>query len=208
MPAGLTKPTTTTASTSAPPSSGNIPGVLNTPEPNSSYGYQCGPAAGHNALGGYGVNYPIGSGSYPNATYLTYDMQTTQSSGTNRGPMPTALNNREKQDTYVWQNLGGTSDVSYYTTLDIEYKDAPIYNIETYGYDPLNGTYEYPFYQWNGWDIRHYVTAYGYSSSGSWISISDPAVKGSYTAAQRYTQWYSDVWVAINNLPLTNQILW
>ena len=122
--------------------------------------------------------------------------------------MPGALNARERQNTYVWQNLGAPSDVSYYTTLDIEYLDAPIYNIETYGYDPLQGKYRYPFVQWSGYDIRHYVTAYGYQSSGNYISISDPAVAGSHTAAQRYTQWYSDIWVAINNLPLTNQILW
>lgn len=194
------------------PPSGSIPGVLHDVEPNGVYGYQCGPAAGHNALGGYGVNYPIGTGSYgdPNhpATYLTKDMHTTVTYGTYRTYMPGALNAHESQNTYVWQNIGGTSDVIFYTTLDIQYLDAPIYNIETYGYDPIQKRYRYPFAQWNGWDIGHYVVAYAYQQSGNYISISDSAVAGSRTLPQRYTQYYVDIWVAINNNPNPNQILW
>lgn len=211
VPAGLPPSNRALAPMTVTPANGNIPGVLNDAEPNSAYGYQCGPAAGHNALGGYGVNYPIGTGSYggnPQATYLTYEMRTTVANGTYRTYMPGALNGHQSQNVYVWQNIGGTSDVIFYTTLDIQYLDAPIYNIETYGYDPIQKKYRYPFVQWNGWNIAHYVTAYAYQQSGNYISISDSAVAGSYTGHQRYTQYYVDIWVAINNNPNTNQILW
>ena len=194
------------------PTSYSIPGVLNDPEPNGYYGYQCGPAAGHNALGGYGVNIAVGTGSYPSATGLTQDMQTTSSSGTNRPPMVGAMNKYQSQNTYVWQNISvnwqtGAGDVKYYSSTDIWATDSPIYNIETYGIDPSTGKYRYPFVQYST-DIRHYVAAYAYTNSGVYISISDSAVQYSRTASQRYTQYDYDIWVAINNNPLYNQILW
>ncbi len=194
------------------PTSYSIPGVLNDPEPNGYYGYQCGPTAGHNALGGYGANIAIGTGSYPNATGLTQDMQTTSSSGTNRPPMVGAMNKYQSQNTYVWQNISldwhyGAGDVQYYSSTDIWATDSPIYNIETYGIDPSTGRYRYPFVQYST-DIRHYVAAYAYTNSGVYVSISDSAVQYSYTASQRYTQYDYDIWVAINNNPLYNQILW
>lgn len=200
------------ASCCSMPTSYSIPGVLNDNEPNGYYGYQCGPAAGHNALGGYGVNVAIGTGSYPYATGLTQDMQTTSSSGTNRPPMVGAMNKYQSQNTYVWQNIAldwhnGTSDVKYYSSVDIYATDAPIYNIETYGIDPSTGKYRYPFAQYST-DIRHYIAGYAYTNSGYYVSISDSAVQYSYTAAQRYTQYAYDIWVAINNNPLYNQILW
>ncbi len=63
-PAGLPQPTLSPAITASFPASGSVPDY-NDPEPNSYYGYQCGPAAGHNALGAFGINYSIGTGSYP-----------------------------------------------------------------------------------------------------------------------------------------------
>lgn len=193
------------------PISFSLSGVLNDPEPNGYYGYQCGPAVGHNALGAYGVNIAIGSGYYPNATGLTQDMQTT-SSGTNRPPMVTAMNKYESQNTYVWQNISldwhyGAGDVKYYTQVDIASYDSPVYNIETYGQDPQTGSFRYPFAQYST-DIRHYVAAYAYTGSGTYINISDSAVQYSRTASQRYQQYDYDIWVAINNNPLYNQILW
>jgi hypothetical protein len=194
------------------PASASLPGVLNDPEPNSYYGYQCGPAAGHNALGAYGVNVAVGTGSYPNATGLTQQMQTTSSQGTYRGPMPAALNSHESQNTYVWQNItlnwqSGGSDVNYYSSTDIWVGDSPIYNITTYGKDPSTGRYGYPFQQYST-NISHYVAAYAYTNSGAYISISDSAVQYSHTASQRYTQYEYNIWWAINNNPNYNQILW
>ena len=52
------------------------------------------------------------------------------------------------------------------------------------------------------------MAAYAYRSSGQYISISDSAAYLSSTLAQRYEQYYVDIWVAINNVPLANQILW
>jgi peptidase C39-like protein len=208
-----TNPTRTpTTAQCAPPASKSI-SIYNDPEPNSYYGYQCGPAAGHNALGAYGVNYPVGTGYYPNASYLTQEMR-TDSNGTVHTWMPGSLNSHESQNTYVWQTLGtpagstnGTTDLLNYTVDDIWYNDSPIYNIETYGFDPITGTYRYPFSQYSV-DIAHYLAAYGYSSSGAYISISDSAVQGSYTGSQRYTQYYQDVWAAIHNNPNLDAILW
>lgn len=84
---------------------------------------QCGPAAGHNALGGFGINYPIGTWgkSYPNADGLTQPMHTDTTNGTARTYMPSALNTVDSgHNTYIWQNIGSTtSNVSYYTTWDI-----------------------------------------------------------------------------------------
>lgn len=207
-------PTTPSQTLCGPPSSKSI-SIYNDHEPNGYYGYQCGPAAGHNALGAYSVNYPIGTGSYPSASYLTQEMRTTSSNGTDRTYMPGSLNSHQSQNTYVWQNLGtpagstnGTSDLLNYTVDDIWYNDSPLYNIETYGYDPIQGKYRYPFSQYSGVDIRHYVAAYAYTNSGAYISISDSAVKYSYTASQRYTQYYLDIWAAIHNHPLIDQILW
>ncbi len=57
-------------------------------------------------------------------------------------------------------------------------------------------------------DIQHYVAAYGYRSSGDYISISDSAVMGSYTASQEYDQYYADIWAAIHNHPALDAILW
>jgi hypothetical protein len=70
------------------------------------------------------------------------------------------------------------------------------------------GKYRYPMSQWSGVDIRHYIAAYAYSSSGSYISITDSAVKLSYTASQKYTQYYENIWAAIDNHPLVASILW
>jgi hypothetical protein len=188
------------------PITGSVP-AYNDAEPNSYYGYQCGPAAGHNALGAFGINYPVGTGSYPNATYLTQQMHTDTTNGTSRTYMPGALNADDNgNNTYVWQNIASTGDVSYYTSWDIWAMDAPLYNIWTYGYDPIQKKYRYPFKQWPVL-IKHYVVAYAYRSSAQYISISDSAVYLSHTAAQRYEQYYVDIWVAINNVPLTNQIL-
>jgi hypothetical protein len=204
----------TTSTLCGPPTSASVPDY-NTNEPNGYYGYQCGPTVGHNALGAYGVNIAIGTGSYPNATSLTQEMRTTSSNGTDRTYMPYALNRHQTQDTYVWQTLGtpagnpnGAADLLNYTVDDIWFKDSPIYNIETYGYDPIVGAYRYPISQWSGVDIRHYIAAYAYSSSGSYISITDSAVKYSYTAPQRYTQYYENIWAAVHNHPLLDAILW
>ncbi len=126
--------------------------------------------------------------------------------------MPAALNADDKgNNTYVWQNLGSAGDVSYYTQWDIWALISPIYNIETYGYDPINKVYRYPSSQYST-DIKHFVAAYAYRSNAQYISISDSAVQYSHTASQRYEHYYVDIWVAINNihesLGLTNQILW
>jgi hypothetical protein len=188
------------------PISKTIP-IYNDAEPNSYFGWQCGPAAGHNALGTYGANIAIST--------LTTEMGTTPSGGTGRSNMPGPINSHESQNTYVWQTLGspagntnGTGDLRNYTTLDIQYNDSPIYNIETYGYDPIQSAYRYPFAQYNGADIQHYVAAYGYRNSGDYISISDSAVMNSYTASQEYEQYYQDIWAAIHNHPALDAILW
>jgi hypothetical protein len=128
-------PTTTgltpTTALCGPPASKWI-SIYNDPEPNSYYGYQCGPAAGHNALGAYGVNYPVGTGYYPSASYLTQEMR-TDSNGTVHTWMPGSLNSHESQNTYVWQTLGtpagstnGTADLLNYTVTDIWYNDSQI----------------------------------------------------------------------------------
>jgi cellulase/cellobiase CelA1 len=52
------------------------------------------------------------------------------------------------------------------------------------------------------------IAAYGYSSSGAYISISDSAVLNSDTGSQRYTQYYLDVWAAIHNNPNLDVIPW
>jgi hypothetical protein len=70
------------------------------------------------------------------------------------------------------------------------------------------GAYRYPISQWSGVYIRHYIAAYAYSSSGSYISITDSAVKYSYTGSQRYTQYYENIWAAVHNHPLIDAILW
>jgi hypothetical protein len=208
VPQGLPKPTVGTSTTLAPsiPTSYSIP-IYNDPEPNSYYGYQCGPAAGHNALGAYGVNIPIST--------LTTEMGTTPAAGTARNNMQGPINSHESQNTYVWQTLGtpagnpnGIADLRNYTTLDIWAMDSPIYNFETYGFDPIQNAYRYPFSQYSGVDIQHYVTAYAYSSGGDYISISDSAVKYSYTASQEYNQYYKDIWAAIHNHPALDAILW
>jgi hypothetical protein len=194
------------------PITGSVP-AYNDPEPYSYYGYQCGPAAGHNALGGFGINYPIGTygKSYPYADGLTQLMHTDTTNGTARTYMPSALNTAQGtpiRNTYIWQDIGSTtSNVSYYTTWDIWAGVSPVYSIWTYGYDPIQGKYRYPFKQWPVL-IKHYVAAYAYRSSGQYISISDSAVYLSSTLPQRYEQYYVDIWVAINNVPLANQILW
>lgn len=220
-PAGLPRaavrlcPSIAGSATCGPPVAKTI-SIYNDPEPNSYYGYQCGPAAGHNALGAYGVNVPIGSGYYPNASGLTQEMHTT-SNGTDRASMPGPLNSHQSRNTYAWQTLGnppgttngsGVTDLMYYTVTDIWYNDAPIYNIETYGYDPIQKKWRYPFAQYSGVDIRHYVAAYGYSGNGAWISISDSAVKYSHSASQTYTQSAQDVWTVIHNHPALDAILW
>lgn len=195
-----------------PPASASIT-ILNDPEPDSYYGYQCGPAAGHNALYAYGgINVPIGTLSP--ATDLTLEMHTT-TAGTARGNMPGPLYSHQTLNTHIWQTLGsppgstnGTTDLKTYTTQDIWYGDPPIYNIETYGLDPIQNKWRWPFVQYDQVDIQHYVAAYAYTSSGNYISISDSAVKNSHTLAQRYTQGYLDVWAAIHNHPAIDAVLW
>ena len=206
-------PLTVGAATCSPPVSKSI-SIYNDPEPNSYYGYQCGPAAGHNALGAYGVNVPIGAGYYPYASGLTQEMHTT-SNGTDRTNMPNPLNSHQSQNVYSWQTLGtpagatnGTTDLINYTVDDIWYNDSPIYNIKTYGWDPIRGQWRYPFAQYYGVVIYHYIAAYGYTNNGAYIQISDSAVKGSHTGSQRYTQYYEDVWAAIHNHPAVDAILW
>lgn len=199
------------------PISGSVPDYNNA-EPQSYYGYQCGPAAGHNALGAFGINYAIGTYglSYPHADGLTQLMHTDTTNGTSRTYMPSALNAVDKGDnTYVWQNLGGSGDVAYYTTWDIWAYVSPIYNIRTYGYDPVTQSYRYPFSQYaNSPVFNHYVAAYAYRSSGGFISISDSAVLYSHTLAQRYEHTNVDIWAAIYDLyewggsSLNPQILW
>lgn len=215
MPAGMSVASSSSVDTCCgPPISYSIP-IYNDPEPNSYYGYQCGPAAGHNALGAYSANVDIGAGSYPNASGLTQEMQTTSSQGTGRANMPGPLNSHQSQNSYLWQTLGspagnpnGVNDLKSFTVTDIWAGDSPIYNIETYGYDPIVGTYRHPFQQYSNSDIQHYVTSYAYRSSGLYISISDSAVEFSYTGHQEYEQYYEDIWAVIHNHPALDAILW
>lgn len=216
-PAGLAPSRLAAAVSPAFPITGSVPDY-NDPEPNSYYGYQCGPAAGHNALGAFGINYPIGTygKSYPNADGLTQLMHTDTTNGTGRTYMPSALNAvDQRNNTYVWQNLGGSGDVAYYTTWDIWAYVSPIYNIRTYGYDPNTKSYRYPFSQYaNSPAFNHYVAAYAYRSSGGFISISDSAYLYSHTLSQRYEHTNGDIWAAIYDIyewggsTLQPQILW
>lgn len=169
--------------------------------------YWCGPASTHNALGTYGVNVAQST--------LAAEMGTDPNSGTSRSAM-LRINYHESTNAYIWHGLGtpindantGVSDLLTLTRSDIWWGASVIYNVQTYGWDPLQNRYRYPLPPYSGYNIRHYYTAYGYYNNGEMIQVYDE--NNAYNNGQGflYNYYYKDQWAAINNMPFDNQIEW
>jgi hypothetical protein len=190
------------ATNNTPPPSAQVP-LGGDPQPTGTY---CGPTSTHNALLTYGVSVDINT---------LAGEEGTNGSGTNRPPIQTVINWHENANAYYWHNLGdpagnpnGVYDLWNLTKSDIWWGASLIYNVETYGYDPIKKMSRYPLSPYNGYDIRHYFTAYGYNTSGGQIQVYDE--NNAYNGGRGfYTSYnYEDVWAAIHDNPLVDQILW
>jgi hypothetical protein len=155
-------------------------------------------------LNQYGVNI--------DQSVLGTEMGTTQSSGTSRSAMGVNLNNHQAQNTYVWQNLtydppnfpNGTSDLTYYTQWDIYYGFPPVYNVLTYSAPgtPGEGGHGGPLWHWGNTRVWHYFPSSGYDVAAGQTRVNDP------WWPSRDWYYFSNMMLAIDNMPYSDQILW
>lgn len=198
-------PTGMTPTCPAPPAAKGI-SIGSQPQPNSCY---CGPESTHNILMHWGINVDVNTLASVEGTICD------GSTGTSRGGVATGANRYQSNNGYVWQVLGspggatnGLGDLWNYTVTDIWYNIPEISNVETYGYDPILGKYRYPLSPYNGYNIRHYFAVSAYNRSGMVIGGYDQNNAYNSGSGFWFSYYYENLWAAIHNHPLVDQIMW
>lgn len=178
------------------------------PQPNSCW---CGPESTHNLLMHWGIDIAVSTLASPAIENSICDGST----GTDRAHVAYGSNHYQSYNPYVWLVLGnpggannGLGDLWNNTVTDIYYNFPEIANVRTYGYDPIQARYRYPLSPYSGYDIRHYFPQNSYNTSGMVIGGYDQNNAYNNGNGFVYNYYYEDLWAAIHNHPLVDQIMW